>query len=335
MARAKWTCARSRRDKGSARRRRPKNNRKEREAVEVVSAPEHFSHSALKQLQTCALQYRLQRIDRVKPSHRSPGLVLGSVYHRVLAHALLAVKKAKESREAKEAKEPAGAPEELTREDLLCRFDDVWAREVDEVDAPGPAIRWTDRATPENQRELGRALVAAWHEQGLPIFMQAERILAVEEPFRVELVHSDGRVLKTPLVGVIDVIILRADGTVVVMDHKTARQAYSETYVDLDLQATAYTCGARKLGHGDCTFEFHTMLKRKKPELAVVPAARDQDSFDRLFWVARRAEKVIEAGAFLPAAPTWLCDSCEYGHACVVAHRPVVIQVHEATTAAL
>ena len=55
---------------------------------------------------------------------------------------------------------------------------------------------------------------------------------------------------------------------------------------------------------------------------------------DRLFWVASQAEKLIEAGAFLPAAPTWLCDSCEYGHACAAAHRPVVIPVREAAAIA-
>ncbi len=165
-------------------------------------------------------------------------------------------------------------------------------------------------------------------------FKDFAKILAVEEPFRVELVHSDGRVLRTPLAGIIDAVVLRADGTVVVVDHKTARQAYSATYVDLDLQATAYTYAARKAGHGDCTFEFHTMFKKKKPELKVVPAFRDDDSFDRLFWVARQAEKLIETGVYLPAAPTWLCDSCEYRHACVTGHHPVIVPIREAPAVA-
>ncbi len=304
---------------GSARRRNPKTTEREPQPIEVASAPEHLSHSALKQLQTCPLQYRLKRIDHVKPSHRSPSLVLGGVYHRVLAHALLSVQESKRS------------ARELTKEALILWFDDFWA---EEMDAAGPPVRWTERVTAEKQRELGHAMVVAWSEQGLALFARARKILAVEEPFCVELVHSDGRVLKTPLAGIIDAVVLRADGTVAVIDHKTAKQAYSETYVDLDLQATAYTYAATKLGHGGCSFEFHTMLKRKKPQLKVVPAPRDRDSFDRLFWVARQAEKLIEAGAYLPAAPTWLCDSCEYRHACVAAHRPVVIPIREAAAVA-
>ncbi len=65
-----------------------------------------------------------------------------------------------------------------------------------------------------------------------------------------------------------------------------------------------------------------------------MPALRDEDSFDRLFWVASQAEKLVEAGAFLPAAPTWLCDSCEYRHACATAHRSVVIPISEAAAVA-
>ncbi len=283
--------------------------------IESFAMPEHFSHTSLKQLQTCPLQYRLKRIDGVAPSHRSPSLVLGGVYHRVLATTLQLTKEGK------------SVPAEAMR----LWFDDFWG---EELDAAGPPIRWTDRGTPENQRDLGQAMVAAWHEQGLPLFAQAEEIIGVETPFCIELVRSDGRALATPLAGIIDAIVRRRDGTVAVVDHKTAKQRYSETLVDLDLQATAYSYAARALGHGDCVFEFHAMLKRKKPELTVVPAARDEDSFDRLFWVAGQAERLIASGIFMPAAPSWLCDSCEYRRACAAAHRPVVIRVREAEAVA-
>ncbi len=59
------------------------------------------------------------------------------------------------------------------------------------------------------------------------------------------------------------------------------------------------------------------------------------ESFDRLFWVARQAEKLIEGGAFLPAAPTWYCDSCEYRHACVSAHQRVVVRTLETMAVAV
>jgi len=302
----------ARRHRGHASKTRPHTN-------EAAFAREHFSHSALKQLQTCPLQYRLQRIDRVKPSHRSPSLVLGGVYHQVIAAALRILK------------DPATGADDVTREALRLWFDDFWA---EALDADGPPIRWTDKVTPGNQRDLGQAMIAAWYDQGLPLFAEAKAILGVEMPFCVDLVRSDGSRLRTPLAGVIDAIVRRKDGTVVIVDHKTARSRHSDTELIRDLQSTAYTYAAKALGYGDCEFEFHTMLKKKTPELVVSKATRDEDSFDRLFWIAEKAERLLESGALLPAAPSWLCDSCEYAPACAAAHRPVVIRVQEPVPAA-
>jgi len=286
---------------------------------EAVFPRQHFSHSALKQLQTCPLQYRLQRIDRVKPSQRSPSLVLGGVYHQVIAAALRILKGS------------AAHADDITREALRLWFDDFWA---EALDADGPPIRWTEKVTPRDQRDLGQAMIAAWYDQGLPLFAEAKAILGVEMPFCVDLVRSDGRVLRTPLAGIIDAVVRRKDGTVTIIDHKTSRSRYSDTQVDLGLQPTAYTYAAKALGHGDCVFEFHTMLKKKVPQLVVAKTTRDEDAFDRLFWVAEKAERLLESGALLPAAPSWLCDSCEYRAACAAAHRPVVIPVQEPVPAA-
>jgi len=75
--------------------------------------------------------------------------------------------------------------------------------------------------------------------------------------------------LRTPLAGIIDAVVRRKDGTVTIIDHKTARSRCGDTQVDLGLQPTAYTYAAKALGYGDCEFEFHTMLKMKPPELVV------------------------------------------------------------------
>lgn len=44
---------------------------------------EHLSATSLKQLQSCALQFRLQRLDGLSRSHRSPALITGGIYHGV------------------------------------------------------------------------------------------------------------------------------------------------------------------------------------------------------------------------------------------------------------
>ncbi len=251
---------------------------------------------------SCGLQWRLQRLDGVKPSHRSPSLILGRAYHESLANALIALHQGR----AVEADEVAES------------FESAWAAELKR---DGPTIRWTSKVTAENQRELGLRMVGAWYDQGLPLFADAE-IVAVELPFTVPVINSDGEVTERPLEGYIDAVI-RKGGRTVIIDHKTSGQsgAFSDTEIELDIQATAYCYAGKHLGYGDCELQFHVMSKAKKPKLSVVPAPRTESDFDRLYWIARDAERLIEAGIFLPKPPDWQCASCSYRRACVKAHR--------------
>ncbi len=262
---------------------------------------EHLSASSLRQLMSCALQWKLQRLDGAKPAHRSPALILGRSYHEAIANALIALHQGKV----------------VETDELAESFESAWARELKK---DNPPIRWTAKATAENQRELGLRLVGAWFDQGLPLFADAE-IVAIELPFTVPIINSDGEVTERPLEGFIDAVV-RKDGRTVVVDHKTSGQssAFSDTEIELDVQATAYCYAARHLGYGDCELQFHVMSKTKKPKLTVVPAPRTDDDFDRLFMIARDAERLIEAGIYLPKPPDWMCAGCAYGRACRKAH---------------
>ncbi|MHC4505274.1 MAG: PD-(D/E)XK nuclease family protein, partial [Planctomycetota bacterium] len=111
---------------------------------------EHWSASSLRELCSCPLRYRLHRIDRVRASHRSPSLVLGGIYHQVLANALTALRD--------------GEP--VKKDGLVRQFKFFWKTELE---AGGPPIKWTAKVTAENQRELGIEMVKAWHDQGLPL----------------------------------------------------------------------------------------------------------------------------------------------------------------------
>ncbi len=267
----------------------------------MKSQRRHLSASSLKQLMSCPLQWKLQRLDRVKPSHRSPSLLVGRAFHGAVANALIALHQGKV----------------VETDQLAESFESAWARELK---GNGPRIRWTAKLTAENQRELGIRLLSAWFDQGLPLFADAE-IVAVELPFTVPIINSDGEVTEIPLEGFIDAVV-RKDGRTVIVDHKTSGQssAFSDTEIELDIQATAYAYAARHLGYGDCELQFHVMSKAKKPKLSIITAPRTESDFDRLYWIACDAERLIEAGLFLPKPPDWMCASCSYKHACVKAH---------------
>ena len=275
---------------------------------------EHWSASSLRELCSCPMRYRLHRVDGCRPTHRSPGLVLGSTYHEAIANALIALHQGK----AVEA------------DDLAQSFESAWAGELKRE---GPPIRWTDRSTAEKQKELGLRLVGAWYDQGLKLFADTE-IVAVELPFTVPIVSSEGEVLERPLTGYIDAVVRTPDGRTIVIDHKTAAQNFSDAELELDLQVTAYLHAARELGHGECEFRFHAMSKGKKPVLTVLPAERTARDLDRLFSVARDAERLITAGIFLPKSPDWMCASCPYLRACREALTTAPTAAREAVPAA-
>ena len=268
----------------------------------MKTAREHLSASSLRQLMSCALQWKLQRLDRAKPTHRSPSLILGRAYHEAVANALVTLHQGKA----------------VKSDEIAEWFEAAWSRGLEN---DTPPVRWTPKVTEENQRELGLRLAGGWFDQGLPLFTEVE-ILAVELPFTVPIINSDGEVTERPLEGFIDAVI-RKDGRTVIVDHKTSGQssAFSDTEIELDIQATAYCYAARHLGYGDCELQFHVMSKAKKPKLSVVTAPRTDDDFDRLFMIARDAERLIDAGIFLPKPPDWQCASCAYKGACMKVHR--------------
>jgi putative RecB family exonuclease len=278
---------------------------------------EHLSATSLKQLQSCALQFRLQRLDGLSRSHRSPALITGGIYHGVLASALLMLRD----------------DQDVTKDKLVEIYEERWDAELKISEPP---IRWSKKATLKDQHELGRALVGAWFEQGLPIFKAAEQILAVEMPFRVPVFNRHGEVLETPLEGFIDVVYKEVGGQTIVVDHKTSASKFGDVALELDLQPTVYRHALRFLGYDDnAVFRFHVITKAKSPKLSIVEVPRGEDDFDRLHWLCENAEQLIRSGLFLPATGSdWRCESCEFLAGCKAAHRDLLTPDPEPTVAA-
>ena len=71
-----------------------------------------------------------------------------------------------------------------------------------------------------------------------------------------------------PLVGWIDAVELAPDGTVSVIDLKTASKRYSDNTVHSNVQLTCYSLGAKVLGfNGETRFRLDVLLKTQNPEL--------------------------------------------------------------------
>ncbi len=255
-----------------------------------------WSYSQLNQISNiCALQYRFQRIDRLEPEFTSQNLVYGSAIHAA-ASWLWRLRK-------------DGArvqPGEIR---------DVFAGTLEKLAGEAGRVQYDEGDTLASLSKEGQALidvlVAGQRDD--------EKILEVDLPFEVPLTNSLGETLDKPLVGELDLLVSKGpEGRLTIVDLKTAAKRYTEDKVDRDLQPNAYVYALtwlfpeKEVG----SFEFSVILKNKKPELVTYPTTRGLQDFDRLFALAKSADKLIQAGAFLPNRGSYFCKSCAFQDAC-------------------
>jgi len=247
----------------------------------------HLSVSQISTWLQCPRKYRFQYIDKVPWIAVPAALTFGTSIHAALA-AL--------SQARLEGEEP-------TLDDLHGAYRVAWAAE-------GKPIELKDGETPEALDAMAKAMLAVALDQP-----RVGRVIAVEEPFRIEL--ADG---VPPLVGIIDLIEER-NGRAVIVEHKTAGQRFTDQRVADDYQATAYASAALEMGLPgvktieDVEVRFNVMLKLKKPSIDERPTHRSARQADELREVASMVWLAREVGV-LPPYRGWACATCPFRQPC-------------------
>jgi putative RecB family exonuclease len=247
----------------------------------------HLSISQISTWMQCPRKYRFQQIDRFPWPRVPSSLVFGSAVHAALAVM---------SQARLEGDEP-------TLDDLHGAYRVAWAGE-------SKPIEMKDGETPEALDAMARAMLAIALEQP-----RAGRVLAVEEPFCIELAPGI-----PPLVGVIDLIEER-DGRAVIVEHKTGAQRFTDQRVADDYQPTAYALAALEMGLPgvssieDVEVRFHVLLKLKKPAIDERPTRRSRRQAEELREVANAVWTAREAGIF-PPNRGWACATCPFAGPC-------------------
>jgi len=247
----------------------------------------HLSVSQISTWLSCPRKYRFQYLDKIPWPAVPSALTFGTAVHAALAAM---------SQARLEGEEPS-------LDDLHDAYRVAWAAE-------SKPIELKDGETPEALDAMARAmLVVALHQPS------AGRVLAVEEPFRIELAPSI-----PPLVGVIDLIEER-DGRAVIVEHKTAGQRFTEQRVTDDYQPTAYAMASLEMGLPgvksieDVEVRFNVLLKLKKPAIDDRPTRRSRRQADELREVALAVWAAREAGIF-PPNRGWACATCPFRAPC-------------------
>jgi putative RecB family exonuclease len=248
--------------------------------------PPHTSASQLVTYAMCPRKYALSYVYGFEPEFRSTALLLGSALHSAVAWWF---------------GEKIGGRSPSVDKALEVLDADLLAGTV------GDRVRWK-AATPETLEADGRRFLRLYlAEHGdMPV-------VAVEEPFSVDLVHPDtGECLGRALKGYFDLTL--EDHTVV--EIKTSARGWNEADLVRHLQVGAYAFAWNALHGGPSRVEVHTIVKLKRePRVEVFKVERGEPHTRWWLEAAAAIERAIEARHF-PPSPGPMCHECEYDSAC-------------------
>ncbi len=257
---------------------------------------ECWSYSQLNQIANiCALQYKFQRIDRLEPEFAPQNLVYGSSVH-MAASWLFRLRRDGASVKSAEIQEI---------------FSETLAKQVKE----SGRVLFEDGDSLESLQADGRQIVDLLVQNQ----RDDEKVLDVDVSFDIPLRNSRGETLAKPLVGEIDLLVARGrEGRLTVKDLKTSKKRYAEEKLKHDLQPSVYVYALTQLHPEEEVgpFTWEVLIKNKKPELVPYQTTRGPADFDRLFALARTADRLVTSGAFLPNRGGFWCKSCPFQGAC-------------------
>jgi putative RecB family exonuclease len=246
----------------------------------------HLSYSQIAMYLACSLRYQFHYVQRLEPAFVGSSLAFGHCVHGA-ANALY---------------QSVLEGDPLTAAQVHDVFRQEW-----ESDNRNRTIKFCNGDTLSSLSEKARRMLEVLHKSIDPTV----QLVGLEEPFEVDL----GKRVP-PLVGVIDVVELNPEGTITVVDLKTASRRYSEQSVHTNLQLTCYSLGAGALGfNGETRFRLDVLLKTKESELVRYETARTDADRTRFVRLVKSVWQGIRKEVFYPKQD-WHCVQCPHQEPC-------------------
>jgi hypothetical protein len=185
----------------------------------------HISVSALRQIQECPREFLLARVLGEKPEHISSRMILGSALHQAAALFYEALRD--------------GLPEPT-----LGAMVAVAHAAIEEAGRSTVPILFDEGEDLDALRVEAVRLLAEFAGSAL----RPARVLAVEKPFAIALVHPETGEVPHPelLAGVFDLVFEDEHGDVVVLDHKISKRRPPQVEGG-DLQLGLYSLAAMQV----------------------------------------------------------------------------------------
>jgi len=260
----------------------------------------HVSFSQIWVYLACSLKYKFQYVENRQFERISANLFFGSAIHSALERYYRTWKE-------------KGTPETLKNiQELFC---DSINLELDKNDLP--VLFKREAPNRDGLIQMGMAMLEAFYES---IDLNGFQIVEVELPLSATLYTDAGEPTDFKLVGVIDLLLMDENQELLVVDHKTAARAKTQSTVDDDLQFTsyAYLLGANRFifptAPVKCRMDVLRKLK-KAPKLEYYHTMRTSENRKRFAKIAVTVLNAIENKLFLPNR-SWLCSDCPFPKAC-------------------
>jgi len=246
----------------------------------------HLSYSQVNTYLCCSLKYRFHYLDQIEPPFVGSALAFGSCIHEAVGAFYQSCLE--------------GDP--LSASQIHDVYRQAWQSHSKER-----PIRFFNGDSEESLTAKAQRMLEVFHEA----FDPAVQIIGIEEPFEVDL----GKRVP-PLVGWIDAVELASDGTVSVIDLKTASKRYSDQTVHSNMQLTCYSLGAQTLGfNGDTRFRLDVILKTQNPELIRYETTRTDADRERFLKLVKSVWQGIKKEIFFPKED-WQCGQCPFAYNC-------------------
>ena len=270
-----------------------------KQALQEFQSELHISYSQIFTYLACSLKYKFQYFERRQHERLSIALPFGSAIHSSIERYYRSLKD-------KGRLEPLEIIQEVFEDSLNA---DLNQRDI---------TIFYKKETPDRKStiEMGKGLLKSFYEG---IDLTGFEIAGIELPLTARLFNEDGKPVDMTVTGIIDLLLKDAQGNIIAVDNKTAKQAYAQVTVDEDLQLTsyAYLLASNKFVFptADVYCRFDVMRKLKSPKFQQHYTIRTATQRRRFAKLTNAILAGIDARIFIPNK-SWMCGDCQFAKAC-------------------
>jgi len=251
--------------------------------MKTLQDQDHLSYSQINTYLTCSLRYKFQYVDEIPPAFTTAALAFGSAIHEAVAS----------------FHQSRLEGEQLRPDQMLDVYRDDWRR--------AEHVKFHNGDNENTLTDKAKNMLKAFCESA----DTNTQVIGVEEFFEIPLGGLP------VFQGYIDLIEETQDGTVSLVDLKTASKKLSQSNVDTNLQLTAYALATESMGFNpdEMRFRLDVLLKTKEAGMVRYVTRRTADDRYRFLKLLYSVWNGIQNDVFFPPQD-WGCTQCAWARNC-------------------